>query len=200
VAAGSRRPWTWHLSASSQLLGKSICFLSHFRYLSHHTPLSLSKNTSVIVVLWVGVMSSSSWMLPSHRVVPSLNVQGKSSKSHVYHIVSVLYQLCFATSYQSLYHVSCRWWGNHYGPPSTNLFLSTPTHHPGGRFRNLFSALEPACLNGRSLRFRQSVHIIGCWSEDSIEYSTSVHLFILIGLHWCALGIIDIIGGFPRTC
>ena len=38
----------------------------------------------------------------------------------------------------SWYHltlVSCHWWGTHHYPPSTILFLSTTTHHPGIRLR-----------------------------------------------------------------
>ena len=89
-------------------LGNPFVSLSHYHHLSHHTPLNHLKNTLVIIVLWVGFMSSSSQMLPSHHVVPSLNVQGKLSKSHVYHIVSVLFKLCFTILHHNLYYVSCR--------------------------------------------------------------------------------------------
>ena len=118
-------------------LGNPFVSLSHYQHLSRHTPLSHSENTLVIVVLWVGfhVLIESNAAKSACRA--KLNVQEKSAKSHVYHIVSVLFQLCFSTSHHNLYYVACRWWGKHHGPPSTNLFLSTPTHHPGRRSRNL---------------------------------------------------------------
>ena len=37
---------------------------------------------------------------------------------------------------RTLFRVSCRLCGIHHGPPSTRLFLSTSSHHPGISLRN----------------------------------------------------------------
>ena len=47
--------------------------------------------------------------------------------------------LCQSFSFELFYlliHVSCWWWGIDHFPPSTSLFLSTSTHHPGIRPTN----------------------------------------------------------------
>jgi hypothetical protein len=49
-------------------------------------------------------------------------------------------------------------------------------------------------------RFRQWIHIIGPCSKDSVDCSTSTHLFTVDGLYYSTLGVIDINDDFPRTC
>ena len=39
---------------------------------------------------------------------------------------------------KTLFWVSCRRCGTHHGPPSTRLFSSTSTHHPGNSLRNKY--------------------------------------------------------------
>ena len=86
-------------------LGNPFVSLNHYHHLSHHTPLSHSKNTSVIVVLWVGFYALVESNAAKSACRAKLNVQEKLAKSHVYHIVSVLYQLCSTTPHHNLYYV-----------------------------------------------------------------------------------------------
>ena len=71
--------------------------------------------------------SNSLVTLPSYKI------------SHVWFSIMIISSL----QNQVLFHVSCRWWGKHHGPPSTSLFLSTSTHHLGiFGLRNQFKYLE----------------------------------------------------------
>ena len=53
--------------------------------------------------------------------------------------------------HQLLFHVSCRWWGKHHGPPSTSLFMSTSTHHWRIRFKK--ASQEPWILHASMTGF-----------------------------------------------
>ena len=112
-------------------LGNPFVSLSHRHHLSHHTPLSHSENTSVIVILWVGF--SCPRRVKCCQVKCSREVSQESCLSYCVSPVTTL----FCSTISQFVIVSCRWWGIHHGPPSTGLFLSTPTHHPGRIFRNL---------------------------------------------------------------
>ena len=75
---------------------------------------------------------------------------------------------------KNLFQVSCHRCGIHHVPPSTRLFLSTLTHHPGislrkfFSLRNFFSTLRSVFLNDRfshsrhrftSLTFDQNIQL-----------------------------------------
>ena len=122
------------------------------------------------------------------RVVPN-NSQRKSwVKSPL--IVNIIHPMSVCIYSIPIYNMNslkknCFRWGNHYGPLSSSLFLSTSTHHPGIRIRNHFSTLEPACLNGRYLHFRSLVYVIDLLSK----YSMNVwHQFI----YSCSLDCTDV--------
>ena len=55
---------------------------------------------------------------------------------------------------RTLFQDSYRRCGIHHVPPSTRLFLSTSTHHPGISPRNKFSTLRSVCPNDRFSHFR----------------------------------------------
>ena len=75
-------------------------------------------------------------MFPSHWSCLSVTLPIRKV-SHVW--------VSFITSNQVLFLVLCHWCWNHHGPPVTDLFLSTSTHYPGIRIRNLVKYLE-ACM------------------------------------------------------
>ena len=73
--------------------------------------------------------------------------------------------------------VSCRWCGNHYGPPSIKV---TSCRHQliiqEVGLETPYGILEPACLNGRFVAFDER---FSSWASDrvSLRCSTSTHLF-----------------------
>ena len=74
---------------------------SHFHHLSHHTPLSLSENTSVIVVLWVGFVSSfesnAAKLLCRAKLICSREVVQESYLSYCVSFVPTLF--CYTNLY-----------------------------------------------------------------------------------------------------
>ena len=89
-------------------LGNPFVSLSHYHHLSHHTPLSHSENTSVIVVLWVGFLYSHRvkccQICVSCQVKCSREVNHESCLSYCVSPVPTL--LCYITSQSILCFVS----------------------------------------------------------------------------------------------
>ena len=137
--------------------------LSFARIIIHWT-FALSQSFEFISLLWV-TRRKSQYPLhifgPCHVLLLCLSVQGKYPPLESA-IPNILPQnpcqsmSIWSTNYISM-SVSCRWWGIHQGPPSTSLFLSTPTHYPGIRLRNRLVLWDlhasMACLLASDSRF-----------------------------------------------
>ena len=97
--------------------------------------------------------------------------------------------------------ISCRWCGNHYGPPSTSLFPSTPNHYPGIGLRD--QPLVPWYLHASMAGFLVfDSRFTSLTSDQAISRMLDINSFIHILLRCIidTLGIIVIIGDFPRIC
>ena len=70
----------------------------------------------------------------------------------------------------------------------------------GTQTENIFSTLELTCLNGGYPRFWQWVYIIDPWSENSTNLQLQLLYSHIVGMYYCTLKIIIIIGDFARTC
>ena len=97
--------------------------------------------------------------------------------------------------------VSCRWCGNHYGPPSIKV---TSCRHQliiqEVDLETPYGTLEPACLNGRFVAFDHEVFIIGLWSSDSTSVRRQLIDSHAVDYTCSTLRAIVIIGGSSRVC
>ena len=143
--------WTWNLSAFHSVNWVFSLFPSWSTFMSHVTPLSLSKECIVHCHI---VSLSRSVMMPSLFLCHSM-FKGKLKKfTSAVKIVSV--SILLSLSYGYLIHIIpklcsefCVIDGIHHGPPSMRIFLSTSAHHPGNSLRNKFSTLRSVCLNDK---------------------------------------------------
>ena len=140
------RSWTWHLSAFVSGWGHLISLL-------HFATMGLGN------LFWPLVCS-----LPRHHDLWSVDVKYCQVHCRAVHVfkrswpLQISTFLCFSygpDSQQTLCSsVSCRWCGNHYGPPSikvTSCRLQLIIQEVG--LETPYGTLEPACLNGRFVAF-----------------------------------------------
>ena len=131
--------WTWHLSAYHSVNWVFNWLTSWSNFMSHITPLILSKECIVHCRI---VYLSHLVMLPSLLSCRWM-FRGKLKKFFLYSqnslfvstFESVLW-LHHTQNYRTLFWVSCHQCGIHHGPPSTRLLLSTSSHHLGISLRN----------------------------------------------------------------
>ena len=139
MAVVCRYLWTWHLSAHHvsqlgiQLISVMIPFhesCHSFEYfkrmdcpLSHYVFVCFSHDANSFVVL------------PNvQREVEEVYLYSQNSL-RVSNFESFLWLLHSHHS-RTMFRVSCRRCGTHYGPPSTRLSPVTSAHHPGNSLRN----------------------------------------------------------------
>ena len=132
--------WTWHLSAFHSVNWVFNLSPSQSTFMSHATPLSLSKNALSIVTLFFASSSQCfQFFSPAARCskgshVEILHLQSKQI------FVSVTFEsvlwLHHTQNSITLFQVLCHRCGIHHGPPSMRLFLSTLDHHPRISLRN----------------------------------------------------------------
>ena len=157
MAVVCRYLWTWHLSAYhfSQLGIQLISMTIHFHESCHsfesfkrmHCP------PSYCVFVWFSHAAKSFVVLPDvQREVEEVYLYSQNSL-RVSTFESVLW-LPYSYHSRTLFQVSCHRCGIHHGPPSTRLFLSNSTHHPGISLRNNLSTLRFVCLNDIFYRSR----------------------------------------------
>ena len=143
--------WTWHLSAFHLVNCVFSLIPSRSNFMSHVTPLSLSKNALSNVVL-CSALSSQCYQV-FFRATRCSKGSWKFTSTVKTTFVSVPFEsvlwLHHLQHSKSLFWVSFRRCWIHHGPPSTRLFLSNSTHHPGISLRNKFSTLRSVCLNDR---------------------------------------------------
>ena len=187
------RSWTWHLSAFVSGWGHLISLL-------HFSSMGLDN------LVWPLICS-----LPCHHDLWSVDV--KYCQVHCRAVVcSREVGLCkfqpSSVSHMILIHnktlcssVSCRWCGNHYGPPSIKVTscrlqliiweadLETP-------FRYLGSCMP----QWQFLRVRREVFIIGLRSSDSAGVRRQLIYSHAVDCTCSTLRTIVIIGGFSRVC
>ena len=155
MAVVCRYLWTWHLSAYHSFNWVFSWCTSWSTFMSHVTPLSLSKE-------WIVCHHAMCFFWYSHAAksfVVSPDVQREVEEVYpcsqnnlcVSTFESVLW-LPHSHHSRTLFQVSCRRYGIHHGPPSTRLFLSTSAHHPRNSLRKKFSTLRYVCLNDRFSR------------------------------------------------
>ena len=131
--------WTWHLFAYhfSQLVFSWFPWRSNF--MSHVTPLSLSKEC---IVHYHIMCLSRPFMLPSILSCHPI-FKGKLKKFYIcgenslcVSIFESVLWLLHSHHSRTMFRVSCHRCGTHHGPPSTRLFSSTSAHYPGNSLRN----------------------------------------------------------------
>ena len=143
--------WTWHLSVYHPVDWVFSWPTSQSTFMSHVTPLSLSKEC---IVHYHIVCLSGLVMLPSiSSCRPMFKGRKKFSSAVKIAFVSVPFEsILWLRHLQhsiTLFWVSCFRCGIHHGSPSTRQFLSTSAHHPQISFRNEFNTLRSVCLNDR---------------------------------------------------
>ena len=130
--------WTWNLFSFHSVNWVINLSPSRSTFMSHVTPLSLSKNTLSTITL-----CSTSWSQYCqvfYRVARCSKGSWKFTSAIKTTFVSVPFELVLWLNHlqhsKTLFWVLCRRCGIHHGPPSTRLFLSTPAHHLWISLRN----------------------------------------------------------------
>ena len=123
--------WTWYMSTFA-FLNSWVFILSPSRstFMSHLTPLSQFKECIAISLHYMWFLSrwvnaSKSFFMPQF-VQRMYLLQANSPinlPSYKVGRVWVSFMVVSSLQNQLLFHVSCRWWGKHHGPPLTSLFL-----------------------------------------------------------------------------
>ena len=130
--------WTWHLSAFHSINWAFNLLPSWSTFMSHVTPLSLSKNTLSIVALWSTTSSQCCQVFCHAAWCPNGSWKFTSIVKTTFVSVpfeSVLW-LHHTQNSRTLFQVSCHRCAINHHHPSTRLFLSTSDHHPGISLRN----------------------------------------------------------------
>ena len=144
--------WTWHLSSFHSVNWVFNLSLNRSNFMSHVTPLSLSKNAFSNVTLCYSLS------IQCFQVYCCVVRCSKGSRNFTFAVKTIFVLVPFESVLwlhylqhsRTLFWVSCHRCGIHHGAPSMRLFLLTSAHHPGNSLRNKkVSTLRSVCLNDR---------------------------------------------------
>ena len=131
--------WTWHLYAYHSINWVFNWLISQSNFMSHVTPLSLSKECIVhsriacpsVLVTLPSIFSFRPMFKGDHK-----KCRLCSPHSICVSIFESFIWLLHTYNSRTIFLVLCRRCGTHHGPPSMRLFPPTSAHHLGNSLRN----------------------------------------------------------------